>query len=414
VGAGHVTGLDVRRRRSTAVIFAHVSLGSTSLFAAFTVAPLVASELTRSRVWSGLPGAFAVAGTALGASLITVVMVRKGRAPGLRLGYAIGVLGGAGALLAVAVEVFPLLLAAMVLIGIGHGSNQLARFTAADLHSPEARSTVLSWIVWASTVGAVLGPLLPRRLRSVATSWDLPPEAAGFLVSVAFFAAAAALTGLLRPDPSVLAIEEDTAEGLRQAAPVRIMAKVPRIQAALVALLAAQTAMVLVMTLTPLEIRDHGHGLGVVGLVMSAHFVGMFALAPVAGRAVARAGSSPVILFGLFVLVCGAVGAGLTSGDHSLPMGLWLFMLGLGWSAAFVASSAMLTHGLAYQARVRVQGAVDTLAWTASAVASAFSGLVLDRLGYLPLALTGAAIACVPIALLARRGPMAEAAAEPA
>ncbi|MDQ4097551.1 MAG: MFS transporter, partial [Actinomycetota bacterium] len=235
-----------------------------------------------------------------------------------------------------------------------------------------------------------------------------------FLVSAAFFAAAAAVTGLLRPDPSVLAIEEPSAEGLRPAAPVRIMAKVPRIRAALVALLAAQTAMVLVMTLTPLQIRDHGHGLGVVGLLMSAHFVGMFALAPVAGRMTARVGSSPVILFGLLVLVCGAVGSGLTSGDPTFPMGLWLFMLGLGWSAAFVASSAILTHGLAYDARVRVQGAVDTLAWAASAVASALSGLVLDQLGYLPLALVGAVIACVPMALLARRGPMAEAAAEPA
>lgn len=122
----------------------------------------------------------------------------------------------------------------------------------------------------------------------------------------------------------------------------------------------------MVMTMAPLHARESGHGLAVVGAIMSAHFFGMFALAPVAGRLVARAGPPPAMLLGLTILAGAAIGAGLTAGHHAAAAGVWLFMLGLGWSFTFVAGSSALTRGLTYRARVRVQGGVDALAWTPS------------------------------------------------
>ncbi len=51
---------------------------------------------------------------------------------------------------------------------------------------------------------------------------------------------------------------------------------------ALAALVVAQFVMLLVMTITPVHVRGHDHGLSGVGLVISLHVFGMFGLAPVA------------------------------------------------------------------------------------------------------------------------------------
>jgi MFS family permease len=123
-----------QRSRLTWTLFVAVALGSTSLFAAFTVAPLVARDIGASRAWSGVPGAVSVVGTALGSALLSYVMARRGRRAGLTLGWAIGIVGAVAALIAVTESTFLGLLAAMLLIGIAHASNQLSRFAAADLH----------------------------------------------------------------------------------------------------------------------------------------------------------------------------------------------------------------------------------------------------------------------------------------
>ena len=57
--------------------------------------------------------------------------------------------------------------------------------------------------------------------------------------------------------------------------------------------------MVLIMTMTPLHMTEHGHGLGAVGLVISGHTFGMFGLSPISGRLTDRFGSVPVIFAGL-------------------------------------------------------------------------------------------------------------------
>ncbi|MGH9149612.1 MAG: MFS transporter, partial [Acidimicrobiales bacterium] len=179
----------------------------------------------------------------------------------------------------------------------------------------------------------------------------------------------------------------------------------------IVAITAAQAAMVSVMTVTPVHVREHGHGLGVVGLVMSAHFVGMFGLAPVAGRLLARTRPAPMLGGGAAVLCAGAVGAGLAPGEHSPLTALFLFLLGLGWSATFVAASSLVAAGGSAATAVRRQGLVDTVAWSASGLASAGAGVMVNATSYSSVGLAGAAVAlCGPVLALAlhqRRGRLA-------
>ncbi|HEX9775605.1 MAG TPA: MFS transporter [Actinomycetota bacterium] len=384
--------------RATRLVFWGAALGTTSLFAAFTVAPLLAKEITGSNAVAGIPGAAAVAGTALGAAMLSVVMGRRGRAAGLRLGYALGLAGAFGAVIALRRSAFWAMVIAMAVLGIGHASNQLARFAAAELHPPERRPSVIGWIVWAATIGSVLGPNLPGLFGWLAERMSLRRDGAGFLVAIAFYAGALALASRVRT-----AASRPADAGEARPPSLRASFADPELRTAMIVMVVAQTTMVLIMTMTPVHVRGAGHGLGVVGVVMSAHFVGMYALAPVAGSMTARFGSRPIMAIGLTVLFAAAIGSGLLGSVRPGAMGTWLFLLGLGWNLAFVGGSATLTGGLTYRARVKAQGAVDTLAWTVAAAASALSGVLLAAFGFRVLALAGAALVLVPVGVIAGR-----------
>jgi MFS family permease len=90
--------------------------------------------------------------------------------------------------------------------------------------------------------------------------------------------------------------------------------------------------MMLIMTMTPLHMTDHGHGLTAVGTVISGHVFGMFALAPLSGRLTDRFGPLPIISAGMLLLLTAAVGAALAPPDSQLLLMAALFLLGWGWN----------------------------------------------------------------------------------
>jgi len=381
--------IERQRSRTTWTLFVAVALGSTALYAAFTAAPLVAREIGASRAWSGVPGAASIIGTALGSTVLSWVMARRGRRAGLALGWAIGVFGGVVAAIAVAASAFAGLLLAMALIGIGHAATQLSRFAATDIHPEERRPLILGWVVWASTIGAALGPSLLGAGRAAARVFDATPLSGAFVIVVVFYVVALLCGEALRPDPTELAVDDTTTE---MSSNVSALRSSPHVRAALILMVVGQVAMILIMTMTPVHVSEHGHGLGVVGLVMSSHLIGMFAFAPPIGKLVGRIGSLKTAIIGMLLLTAAAAGAAGAPPDSSVLIGVSLFLLGLGWCFGFVAGSALLTKGLAYMARVRLQGSVDSIVWAFTAVASLSSGVLLATWSYAVLALIAGAI----------------------
>lgn len=379
--AGDATSHAARRLSWT--VFVGVAFGMVALYAAFTAAPLVAEDLTGSRTWSGLPGAAAIAGTSTGTALLAALMAARGRRPGLAAGWVSGVAGALLALVAIAGGSFVLFVLAMVALGVGHGANQLARFAAADPHPLTRRGLVLSLVVWAGTIGAVIGPNLLEPVGFVAERLGMAPLAGGYLAAGAAFAVAAVIVTIaLRPDPARLAVAIDDDRPASSGGWDR------ELLVAVAALVAAQFVMLLVMTMTPVHIRGGEHGLAAVGGVMSIHFVGMFALAPVAGKASDRFGGLRVALFGLVMVAVAAVLAGVAPTSSVAVLTVALLLLGLGWSAAFVASSSMLAS-----AGALVQGRADAVGWAFAAVASVSSGILIAWVGYATMCMIGATIA---------------------
>lgn len=374
-------------RRTMRVLWASAVFSRGAFSSMFPVSVLAISEILGSETWAGLSTAFVTVGSAVCAAWLATYMQRKGRAPGLTIGFGAAVAGSVVAIVAIELSSLIMFLAAMALIGAGSGTSNLARYVAADLASEDRRSRDISTVIFASTFGAVIFPFFLGVSGQVAESFSLDSNAGGFAMS-AVLAGVAAMSVFLfmRPDPLVVAGGVDPQASRRDAVPftrgVSIAFKHPMARLAFVALVVGQAVMVGVMAMTPLHMQAHGHDNGVIGAVISVHTAGMFALAPLAGYISDRWGRVPTISLGGLTLVTATI---LTALAGEAPVGLMfpgLFLLGLGWSFTIVAGSALLTESVEVASRVAVQGAADMATNIASGTGALASGLVLSMSGF--------------------------------
>jgi MFS family permease len=394
------------RRRTVLSLMAGVALGSTGHIAAVTVATIVAKDLAGTTVWAGAPSAAVVLGAAIGATVLSRVMASRGRRGGLVIGYLIAVVGALVATLAIGQGSLPLFMVGILLIGFGNSANLLSRYAAADLYPVARRASALGLVVWGATFGAVLGPNLVGWAGEISESLGLPALAGAYLLPIVFVGGAAALSFVsLRPDPYELAdrSELDELAGGSGAIPLMSILRRPHIPAVVIALLAGQAVMVLIMTMTPLHMADHGHDLAAVGLVISGHILGMYALSPISGRLTDRFGSAAIVTSGLLLVAFSAILSAVAPPEGGPILFLALFLLGYGWNLGFVAGSAILTHGLEVRERTRLQGLTDALIWSSSAAASIGSGVVVAVAGFTTLGLLGAAMVVIPAWLVVAR-----------
>lgn len=373
-------------------LFAGVALLNTATVGLSTAATLIVAAGSGPG-WSGLPSVANVLGTAAGAFGTGVLLPGHGRRRVLAFGYCVAAAGALAALAgALTTSVVPLLLG-MLLVGIGNGGAQLSRYLAADLYPEERRGRALANVVWAGTVGALAGPALMAPAAHVVSGFGWPSLSGPVAVAV-LATALAALAAVFLPRQVPV---PSAAAGARR--PVWSGAVVRP----LVAMVAAQLTMVAVMTMTPLQLQDHGHGLDVVAWVLSAHLIGMFALAPLSGRIADRWGPRVTINAGLGVLALSTATALAAPTAHTSGLPVALFLLGYGWNLVFVGGSAQLSRDLAPETRSRVQGTVDAVVWSASALAGLSSGQLFAGGGYALVAVVGGVLALLPLVLLVPR-----------
>jgi MFS family permease len=388
------------------LLVAGAALGSTATVLANTVAVIAADEMLDGTVLVGAVVSAGIVGAAIGTSLLANVMARTSRRVGLSLGYALGCLGGLVAIWGVTGGGFAALLLGMLLIGLTNSATQLSRYASAEMATAEQRASAIGTVVWAATAGAILGPVLLPLMAALAEGAGLA-EAAGPFLATALAAGVAGLTltWKLRPDPDELAVPgegtaaDDPGSRARSTAfSMREILRRPAVVVALAAMIVGQVVMVVIMSMTPVHMSQHGHGLSAVGIVISAHVLGMFALSPLSGRISDRLGPLPTILLGSAVLALSGVLAALAPPDGGAMLLVALFLLGYGWNLGFVAGSSLLTSGLEVWERTRAQGYTDSLVWGSSALASLAAGFILSAAGYAALGVIGAVMLVIPVA----------------
>jgi MFS family permease len=200
-------GIDVVRvqRRTLGVLGGGVALGGVGVTVGITLGGLLARDVAGTDTAAGLGQTAAVLGSAIIAVPLARISDRSGRRAGLAAGYAVAVLGAGLTVVAAMLSSLPLLLLALFAFGASTACGLQARYAAADLAEPERRGRSLSLVVWATTVGSVLGPNLAGPGADLGRWLGVPPLSGGFVVSlVAFAVVGVGLLLLLRPDPLLL------------------------------------------------------------------------------------------------------------------------------------------------------------------------------------------------------------------
>ena len=404
------------QRRTLAVLLLAQILSGAGLAAGITVGALLAEQMLGSSSLSGLPTVFFTIGSAAAAVGLGRVSQRFGRRAGLSAGYLTGAVGCAGVVVAASLGNIVLLFASLLIYGAGAATNLQARYAGADLAAPSRRGRAVSIVLVATAVGAILGPNLVRATGTFAASIGLPALAGPFLLATAaYVSGAAVLWLLLRPDPLLLARDiadarashdSEVAGGTVRLAPTSEHRQGWSWAVASGAgiMILTQLIMVAIMTITPIHIEHHGHGIGITGLVIGAHVAGMFLPSPFSGWLVDRFGYlSIAVAAGITLLAAGLVAAWAPV-DSVATLVLALVLLGLGWNLGLVSGTTVVTDAVPLATRARTQGVVDLGIALAGAAGGLSSGLIFAAAGYATLALAGGLLALViiPIAIIAR------------
>lgn len=381
-------------RTRLALLAAATAVGSVGLAAGGLAGPLLAHDLTGDPATAGLPVGVHVAGSAVGAVLVSRVSARAGRPSGLALGY---LLGAAGAVIVVAAAAWAglgLLLAGSAVFGVGNASVFLARYAAADAGEPAGRGRALGLVLFAVAAGAVAGPNLLASGGRFASAAGLPPLTGLYLIAVVAFVVAAALLGPLA--------RTDQPPARR---PPAVRTPVPTRAVALLA--GTNLVMVGVMAVAPVHLVAHGHGPAVVGGIVSVHALCMFVPSIVSGPVLDRVGPVVVTAAAAVLLVASGV-VGAAGADDEVALLVSLGLLGLGWNAGVLAGSALLTAGAAPENRPRAEGVGEVAMGLAAGGGAPVAGLVVAAGGFTALVAGAAMVAlvvAVPVAVsLGRAG----------
>jgi len=407
------------QRRTLLVVATSQVLGGAGLAAGVTVGALLAQQMLGTDGLAGIPAALFTLGSALTAYVVGRLSQRGGRRIGLGAGFLGGAVGALGVVAAAALDSVWLLFPALFVYGAGTATNLQARYAGTDLATPDRRGSAISIGLVSTTFGAVAGPNLVEPLGRVALALGLPSLAGPFLLAaVAYGAAAAVLLTLLRPDPLLLA--------RRLAAPATATATPPPTPAGpptrpsprtesrqpsrsgpsgayvgATVMVLTQVAMVAIMTMTPVQMRHHHHGLTDIGLVIGLHIAGMYLPSPLTGVLVDRIGRTPMAIASGVVLLAAGITAATAPGGSLALMIVALVLLGLGWNIGLITGTALVVDGTEPAERPRVQGSIDVLVALAGAGGGALSGVVMAVGGYPTLTLGAGllALALVPVLL---------------
>ncbi|NBU60462.1 MAG: MFS transporter [Actinobacteria bacterium] len=387
------------QKKTLRVLLAGQVVAAAALSAAVTVGAFVVQDiLGQDTPWGGISSATFTMGSAFMSQVLARKMSRKGRRVGLQYGYSLAIAGGLLAGFAVNRSSLPMFILGLFLYGSGQASNLLSRYAAMDLAVPEKRSQAMSYILFGSTFGAVLGPVLIKPAEQIGVDvfgWSL--YAGPWIASACFFVFALINVAIrLRPDPLEVSGGLNSQQGVGVVTPnlgaaLGTIKSIRNARVALASMVISQVTMVAVMTMTPVHLKLHGHE-GVSPYAISLHIAGMYAFSPLIGKFADRKGKLLSILLGGILLVAATVMAAL-AGDAATLLWPSLWLLGIGWSFGLIGGSSLLVESVPENSRVTVQGAADLLMSFSGGLAGFSSGFIRKAFGFHMLSNLGTILA---------------------
>ena len=392
--------LQALQRRTVRVLTAGQVFSGFGLGSTLSIGSLLALELSGTTAWAGAAATFSTLGAAAWAIPLARRAYARGRRVALATGAAIAITGASLIITATALKFFPLLLIALFLLGAGSATGLQARFAATDLPANKSTARDLSIVVWATTVGAVVGPNLFGPGEILGAWLGLPEMTGPFFITILSQITATCIFWFgLRPDPLQTAQKLGDAKAAKPklsiGTAIQTLREHPVAAYAVATIALSHMVMVSVMSMTPAHLEQHGASLAVVGFTISIHIGGMYAFSPIFGWLADKFGKIKTVLIGQTIYVAALLFAGIgMENEQSVLLGL--FLLGLGWSASTVSASALLSSSLPAEQKTNVQGMSDSLMNLSGALGGAVAGSIMAALMFVGLNLS----AMAPVSLI--------------
>ena len=334
-----------------------------------------------------------VMGYVVGGALSTPLVARTQSAFGRKVSFQIGLLVALGSALLCAWAAmdrnFWLLVSATVIAGYYSANGQLYRFAAAELSAPAFREKAVSLVLAGGLVGAVLGPNLASRTR---TLFDVPFVGAYASLAVVALVSMAVMAFVRFPPVPPKATNADAGR------PLGVIMRQPVFIVATAGAALGYGVMNLLMAATPLAMQVCGFPFEDAALVLEWHVIGMFAPGFFTGHLIKRFGVLSIMGVGVALNVaCVAIAL---SGVELHQFLIALFLLGVGWNFLFTASTTLSLQSYRPEEKDRAQAAINFCVFATMALTAFASGALVTTQGWqwlnvgslLPLALTAAAL----------------------
>jgi MFS family permease len=400
-------------KRTLIIVVLSQIFGGAGLAAGITVGALLAKEMLGADSVSGLPTALFTLGSAGAALMVGRLSQRFGRRLGLAAGFLMGGLGAIGVIIAAVTNSILLLFASLLIYGAGAATNLQARYAGTDLANSSQRAKAISIALVSTTFGAVAGPNLVEVMGRFATAIGLPSLSGPFLLAaVTYIFAGLILLVFLRPDPLIVAsaiakkeLQDDVSNTTGFSISMTLDKKGVLTAGALMVF--TQIVMVAIMTMTPVHMGKHGHGLSEVGMVIGFHIGAMYLPSLLTGYLVDKVGRLFMAFASVFTLLAAGICAAFLPGDSMIGVTIALILLGLGWNFGLISGTAILVDATHTSNRAKTQGTVDVLVALSGASGGALSGIIVAYSSFATLALGGGILSLllIPIVIWSLKKP---------
>ncbi|MFJ7930644.1 MFS transporter [Peribacillus sp. NPDC096448] len=390
-------------KRTLIVVVISQIFGGAGLAAGITVGALIAQDMLGTDSVSGIPTALFTLGSAGAALLVGRLSQRFGRRSGLATGFLAGGIGAIGVVISALTNSILLLFISLLIYGAGSATNLQARYAGTDFANSTQRAKAISMAMVSTTFGAVAGPNLVDVMGEFAVSKGIPSLAGPFiLAAAAYILAGLVLLILLRPDPFIVAKALSDAQRKTSNLPLEgnshtLSVNRRGIFAGASVMVLTQFVMTAIMTMTPIHMGHHGHGLNEVGLVIGFHIGAMFFPSLVTGFLVDKIGRSAMAIASAVTLLASGILAAMGPADSMVVLITALALLGLGWNFGLISGTAILVDATPPSTSAKTQGSVDVWIALSGALGGGLSGIIVAHSSYATLTIAGAVLSLLLI-----------------
>jgi MFS family permease len=405
-----VSGIPPLIKRNTALFALSQSFIGASTQLGYGMGPLMVVGLTGSASLAGLTVALFGISRFFVAYPVGKITDTFGRKPGIQLGLGLSLIGTVTVGVAMLVHSIAGLVAGMLVFGMGFNAAQQLRVAAADMFPPRMRAMALGFVASGSIIGLAISPALMGISEVIARRHHLEPLALPWLMVPTLILVGMALVTWVKPDPKEIGSNlgryypdyvapPAPPAGQIPAFSSRVLLRSRAARHAIISNCAGQCNMSIVMVLTSLVLAHHGNTLTAIAFSHMFHSAGMFAFTIPLGRLADRMGREQVMYPGVAVTLVGALF--VTFGAEYWSVTVGTFLVGLGWSASNVASTALIADLVPTAHRGRAIGVNDSGGGIMTVAAAAVTGPLVECTSLPAAGIAAALVAAVPLLILA-------------